>query len=719
MKQVAQRPRDGTVTVHDVPRPALQPGWVLVANRYSLLSAGTERTKVELGRKNLLEKARTRPDLVRKVVDKARVEGVGAAVATVRDRLNALAPIGYSSAGVVLEIGEGVEGLAPGGRVACAGEGWATHAEVVSVPKSMTARVPDDVDLADATYATVGAIALHGVRRSAVNVGEWIGVVGLGLVGQLAARIAAAAGCGVIGIDLDSAAVELARTGGALAFERTDATLEAAVRHATGGLGLDAVLVCAAASTNDPLELAARIARDRGRIVVVGDVPVSVDRALLYRKELELLLSRSYGPGRYDRDYEERGRDLPAGYVRWTEQRNLQAFVDLVASGKVDPAPLTTQRFPVQRAAEAYALLTNPDPKERPFGILLEYEADSVGSARRVRGTPTRRPHRAGSMRIGVVGVGSFARGTLLPALADAGVTFAAVASQGGLSAEDAAARFGFERAADSADEIFADDAIDAVVIATRHSNHASLTAAALRAGKATFVEKPLALNENGLAEVEDALTDDNLLMVGFNRRFAPLVERLRSAIATAPERVVAVRVNAGPLEDDHWLHDSEEGGGRLLGESCHFVDLVSDLVGSRIVAAHALAVPQPQRPLECSDAFTVVLRCADGSVGSVVYSGGGDPRLPKERIEAFGGGVSAVLDDYRRLELYAGGKRQVIKGHQDKGHRRQILHFVKAVRGEVAAPFASSYIDSTRATLALAESLRTGMPVSPAATED
>jgi predicted dehydrogenase len=700
------------VTVREVPMPALRPGWVLVANRYSLLSAGTERSKVELGQKNLLGKARSRPDLVRQVVDKARVEGVSAAVATTRDRLNAVAPIGYSSAGVVLEVAEGVEGLAPGDRVACAGEGWATHAEVIAVPKNLVARVPEEVDLADAAYATVGAIALHGVRRSAVNVGEWIGVVGLGLVGQLAARIAAAAGCGVIGIDLDSAAVELARTGGALAFERTDATLEAGVRHATGGLGLDAVLVCAAAASNDPLQLAARIARDRGRIVVVGDVPVSVDRALMYRKELEVRLSRSYGPGRYDRDYERRGRDFPAGYVRWTEQRNLQAFVDLVASGKVDPAPLTTHRFPVERAAEAYALLTNPDPKDRPFGILLEYEADSVGSARRVRGTPTRRPHRTGSMRIGVVGVGSFARGTLLPALADAGVTFAAVASQGGLSAEDAAARFGFERAADSAEEIFADDAIDAVVIATRHSDHASLTAAALRAGKATFVEKPLALNESELAEVEEALTDDNLLMVGFNRRFAPLVERLRSAIANAPERVVAVRVNAGPLEDDHWLHDPEEGGGRLLGEGCHFVDLVSDLVGSRIVCAHALAVPQLQRPLECSDAFTIVVRCADGSVGSVVYSGGGDPRLPKERIEAFGGGVSAVLDDYRRLELYSGGRRRLVKRAQDKGHRAQLQRFADAFTGAAAPPPAASYIDSTRATLALAHSLRTGEPV-------
>lgn len=718
MKQVAQRPRDGAVTVQEVPPPALRPGWVVVANRYSLLSAGTERSKVELGQKNLLEKARSRPDLVRKVLDKARVEGVGAALATARDRLNALAPIGYSSAGIVLQVGEGVEGLAPGERVACAGEGWASHAEVVAVPKNLVARVPGHVDLADAAYATLGAIALHAVRQAGVTVGERAGVVGLGLVGQLAVRILRASGCEVVGIDLDPAAVELAREAGASAFERYEPTLESAVQDATYGLGLDAVLVCADAGSSDPLELGARLARDRGRLVLVGNVPVALDRELLYRKELELRLSRSYGPGRYERDYEEHGRDLPASHVRWTEQRNLQAFIDLVASGRVEPSTLTTHRFPVDRATEAYSLLTEPEPGSRAFGILLEYEYDGHPTAA-PEPVPGTRRRREGTAKIGLIGAGSFARATLLPALAEAGAGFAAVASHGGLGTHDTAMRFGFERTAASADEILADEGIDAVVIATRHSSHASLAADALAAGKAVFVEKPLALSEAELFEVEAALDDDSLLMVGFNRRFAPLVERLKGAIGNPAGRVVAVRVNAGPLEEDHWLHDPQVGGGRLLGEGCHFVDLVAQLAASPIVSAHATGVSQPERPIECSDSFAAVLRCADGTLGNVVYSGAGNARLSKERIEAFGGGVSAVLDDFRRLELYAGAKREVVKGRQDKGHRQQMLHFVKAVRGEVAAPSASSYIDSTRATLALVESLRTGMPVNLASTED
>jgi predicted dehydrogenase len=710
MKQVAQRPRDGAVTVEEVPAPSLRPGWVLVQNHYSLLSAGTERTKIQLGGKNLVEKARSRPDLVRKVVEKARVEGVGASLATARDRLDALAPLGYSSAGVVLEVGADVDGVAPGDRVACAGEGWATHAEVIAVPKNLIARVPPGVDLADAAYATLGAIALHAVHQAEATIGERIGVVGLGLVGQLAMRILQASGCEVVGVDLDPAAVELARQAGAQALVRSEPTLERSVEEATHGLGLDAVLICADARSSDPLELAARLARDRGRLVLVGNVPVTLNRELLYRKELELRLSRSYGPGRYDRDYEEHGRDVPASQLRWTEQRNLQAFVDLIASGRVDPSALTTHRFPVDQASDAYSLLTKPEADSRPFGILLEYPHE------RRQGAPApvarRSPVRETGAAIGLIGAGAFARGTLLPALTAAGATLSAVASQSGLTARDAAARFGFERAAASADEILADERIDAVMIATRHDSHASLAARALAAGKAVFLEKPLALSERQLVEVEQALRDDSVFMVGFNRRFAPLVERLRSAFGEGVPRQVAIRVNAGRLEAHHWLHDPAVGGGRLLGEGCHFVDFVAYLADSPIVSAYATAVPQPTRPLECSDCFSAVLRCANGTIGTVVYSGDGDARLAKERVEAFGSGVSAILDDFRRLEIYALSRRSVTKERQDKGHRAQMTRFVQALRGEAAPPLASSYIDSTRATLALVESLRSDQAV-------
>ena len=412
MKQVAQKARDGSLVVVDTPRPALRPGWVLVHNHASLISAGTERSKVELGGKNLLQKARARPDQVQQVVDRARTQGVRSTVAAVRDRLDSLTAIGYSSSGVVVEVGAGVEGLAPGDRVACGGGGWANHAEVVAVPKNLVAPLPANVGFDQAAYGTVGAIALHGLRQSEAVVGEHVGIVGLGLVGQLASSLALTAGCAVVGIDLDPRAVELARAGGAEAFLSGAPELKARVAELTRGRGLDTVLICAASKSADPIALAAELARDRGRIVVVGDVPVQLDRALAYEKELEVRLARSYGAGRYDVDYEERGRDLPAGYVRWTEQRNIQAFVDLLGSGRLDVSRLTTHRFPVERAPEAYALLASPDG-ERPFGILLEYEPPEA-EAPRVAAAP--RAVAKDSVGVAFLGAGNFARSTLVPA---------------------------------------------------------------------------------------------------------------------------------------------------------------------------------------------------------------------------------------------------------------------------------------------------------------
>jgi predicted dehydrogenase/threonine dehydrogenase-like Zn-dependent dehydrogenase len=707
MKQVAQRPRDGRISVFEVPPPALGPGRVLVGNRCSLISAGTERSKVALGKKNLIQKARARPDLVKKVIDRARVEGIRAARDVASERLDSLSPLGYSSAGVVLAIGTGVEGLARGDRVACAGGGWANHAEVVTVPRNLVAPMPENVSFEAAAYATVGAIALHGVRQAEASVGEFIGVVGLGLVGQLAIQILAASGCTPFGIDIDPAAVERAASADARAFARNDPNLEAAVGAATGGIGLDAVLVCAAGRSPDPLELAARLARDRGRLVIVGDVPIEATRELLYAKELELRLSRSYGPGRYDREYEERGRDLPAGYVRWTEQRNLEAFLSLVAAGKLDPTALTSHRFSVDRVEEAYAALTT-DGETRAFGIVLEYDYEERPAIQ----APTFARRRAGAVRVGLVGAGSFARSTLLPALKAEGAELTAVATEGGLTAADVASRFGFERAAASAGEIFADESIDAVVLATRHFTHSSLAVEALEAGKALFVEKPLALDHEGLLAVEDALLAGGLLMVGFNRRFAPLTARLRNELDAVAAPTLLVRVNAGPLADDHWLNDPNEGGGRLLGEACHFVDLLSHLAGSAAKSAYAVAVPHPARGLEQSDDFVGTLRFANGALGTLLYSGRGDPRLPKERLEAFSTGLAAVLDDFRRLELYRGGRRTVVKDRRDKGHRAEIKVFLEAVRGVATPPPVESYLDSTRATLALADSLLTGSVV-------
>lgn len=708
MKQVAQRPKDGRVSVEQVPPPALRAGSVLIRSRYSLISAGTERSKIDLGKKNLVAKARARPDLVRKTLEKARTEGIVSTVAVVRDRLAGLSPLGYSLAGVVEAVGAGVEGLAPGDRVVAAGAGWANHASTVSVPKNLVARVPAGIDLADAAYATVGAIAMHGVRQSDARLAERVGVIGLGLVGQLAVRILIAAGCEVWGTDLDPQATSLAEQAGARTFLPGEGGYDSATASRIAEVGLDGVIICAASSSNGPIDLACQLLRPRGRIVVVGDVPIAADRSLMYQKELELRLSRSYGPGRYSTDYEEHGHDLPAEYVRWTEQRNLQGFVDLIAAGRLSPAQLTTHRFHIDQAVEAYAIVESNDP--RPFGVLLEYPEDApVGDI--VHPKKNGRRSAAHGDRIGVLGAGSFARSILFPGLVRAGARLSAVASDGGLTAADAAARFGFERAS-TAEEILTDDRIDGVVIATKHSSHAALTSAALRAGKAVFVEKPLALTEMELADVARALPHGRFLMVGFNRRFAPFVLDAVELLRSSANCQMTVRVNAGRLPDDHWLHDPLLGGGRLLGEGCHFIDLLMHCIGVRLEAVHAFAAPQSQRPLECSDDFAISLRFADGSLGTLLYAAEGDARMGKERIEAFAAGQSLVIDDFRCLERYRNGRRSEVKRRQDKGHQQELERFLASCRGQAEAPDPSTYFASTEATMAAAESLLIGQPV-------
>lgn len=705
MRQVVQRPRDGSVSIVEVSEPTVSPGWVLVDVRCSLISAGTERAKIETGSKNLLQKAKARPDLARTVIQDARAHGVRATAAKVKDRLDAASPIGYSCSGIVRAVGEGVPGLAPGLRVACGGAGWANHAEVVRVPKNLVAALPDSVSFEAGSYATVGAIALHAVRQSEAAVGEVVGVIGLGLVGQLATRILAAAGCRVVGVDLDQRANDLASAGGAVTYMPDAARLDQAVRDLSSGAGLDAVLICAGTRSSEPLALATALARDRGRIVVVGDVPIASERHVLYEKELDIRLSRSYGAGRYDVDYEERGHDLPIGYVRWTEQRNLSAFLDLIAAGRLATDSLTTHRFPIERASEAYATLSAGP--ERAFGVVLEYPGappEPVLAPRRAA------LKRGGGPRVGFVGAGNFARATLVPAFAAAGARLVAVASQGGVSAADTAARLGFERACSADDLIEAGD-LDAVVIATRHSEHATLTAEALRAGKHVFVEKPLAINSDGVDEVEASLESGTLLMVGFNRRYSPLVVRLRDDLQGTRGKVLIARVNASGRPADHWLHDPVDGGGTMIGEGCHFVDLLTHLAGSRVERVHAFAAPQPGRDIGASDSFVATFRFADGSVGSLIYASGGDARSGKERIEVFGGGISAAIDDFRRLEI-RGPKSATLRGRPDKGHRAEIAAFVAATQGHAAAPDATSYLRSTRATLAVVESLRTGAPV-------
>jgi predicted dehydrogenase len=707
VKQVTLRLRDGRVDVLDTPLPALSPEGVLVDVRASLLSAGTERSKLQGGRQSLLGKARSRPEQVRQVVEKARRDGIAETIDAVRMRLDQPQPLGYSAAGIVLQVGARVSGIVPGDRVACAGGGYAVHAEVDHVPGNLCARLPDSVGFDEGAFGTVGAIALQGVRQADVRIGERVAVVGLGLVGQLAARILHAAGCEVVGIDPQAALTDLALATGAHAAY-APAALDTAVP--ADAADCDAVVITAATPSDDPVRLAARLCRDRGRVVVVGDVGMGIERGPYYEKELDLRLSRSYGPGRYDRAYEERGIDYPIGYVRWTERRNLQAFVDLIGAGRVPVRDLISERYPIDDAPRAYDRLLEGGS---PLGVILEYEETALPEQASRQDLPAAAPVTEADS-VAVIGAGSFAQRVLIPGLREAGFSLVSVASAAGHSARSAAERFGFERAT-STDEAVADPGVGVVVVATRHESHAELASRALRAGKAVFVEKPPALTEVELDDLRAARAESGRpLAVGFNRRHAPLAERLRAHVAGgAAPLTVLYRVNAGPLDKGHWLNDLDEGGGRLLGEGCHFVDFVSWLVGAAPERVSCVMRPPAGDQLASAQSFTVTLDFADGSIGTVVYTAGGAGGLSKELVEAHAGGRSAVLDDFRSLALHDGTKKERVRARKaDKGHAEQLRRFHRQLHGELS-PSLPDPLDTMQATLAALRSAEAGAAIS------
>ena len=718
MKQVLQYRRSGTTQVVDVPAPLCPDGGILVQNHWSLISPGTERMLVEAGGANLLNTARQRPDLVRQVLDKAAHDGIAATVEAVRSRLDVAIPLGYSCAGTILDVGQAArQTFNRGDRVACAGAGQANHAEVVAVARNLAVPVPDSVSLDDAAFVTVGAIALQGVRIADVRIGEACVVIGLGLVGQLTVQLLKAAGCRVFGIDVANDRIDLARTSGADdACLRSDPNLFDRVKRFSLGRGADAILITAAASSSDPVQLAPALARDRAVVVAVGMIGMDLPRNAYYEKELQVRLSRSYGPGRYDPTYEADGVDYPIGYVRWTEQRNMEGFLDLVAAGTVRPSLLVTHRVPIAQAARAYQIVTG-EIAEPSLGILLEYPAGPSIEAP----TGTRidlRPARAlptHTVRLGVVGAGSFARSVLLPALKHLDVELRGVATASAPSAQQTAARFGFGYAATDWHQVIDDDQVDAVLVATRHDLHAQVAAAALRAGKSVFLEKPMALSAEELDDLlETWQSSARVLQVGFNRRFAPSYVQLKAGFARSKRRgplVMAYRVNAGAVAPTSWVVDPVQGGGRLIGEACHMVDLLVDLAGAPVTSVYA-------QPIAAGAADDVVLTLSfgDGSIGTIVYASGGDRSLPKEQLEVLGGGLAAVLDDFRTVRVHAAGKATRIGGRlprQDKGHVAELAAFVNAVRsGSVSPvdPLESAHV--TRVTFAAAESAHTGLPV-------
>jgi predicted dehydrogenase/threonine dehydrogenase-like Zn-dependent dehydrogenase len=719
MKQVLQD-RNGLTVVRDVPPPSCLPGSVLVRNAYSVISSGTERSRVELAQKSLLGKARERPDLVREVIARTRREGIRTTRDAIRRRLADETPVGYSSAGVVLEVGEAVSGFTPGDRVACAGGGHANHAEIVSVPANLCTKVPDGVGLESAALTTIGSIALHAVRLAEVQVADRVAVIGCGLVGQITCRLLLAAGADIFALDVDSTKVETAVRGGAHHGFVVTKDVARQVVAAAGGIGVDEALVTAASRTNDPLLLASAIVRDRSAIVLVGDVPIEFPRAPLYDKEISFRVSRSYGPGRSDAEYEERGLDYPIGFVRWTEKRNMEAVLDLVARGGLRLDDLIEAVVPVEDAVDAYRRLTGP-AEERPRGAIVLAYADTapiegpLGVEVRLPAAQSARRAAKSPLRIALVGPGRFAGRVLVPALERAGAQLELVCGGSGPSAEAAMRTLGFSRIADSEDAAISDQAIDAVVIATRHASHAALTARALEAGKHVFCEKPLALT---LEELEEALAAaagaDGIMAVGFNRRYSPTLRELHGFVNANGHRLVAnYRVSAGPISPEHWIHDLSQGGGRALGEVCHFVDSIAFVAGSAIESVNAVGYGLAEAPVQALDNLVVTLSFANGSVGGITYVADGSPRLPKERLEVFSRSRTAVLDDYRNLDLLGGGRHQKRREKtQDKGHLREIEAFIEgAARGEPPVPL-PEIANVSLATLAIVESLRTGRPV-------
>lgn len=693
MKQVLQDVRSGRIEVHDVPAPTPADGVALVAVRHSLISAGTERASASLGAKSLLQKARARPDLVRKVIESARDDGIAAAATKVRTRLDQYSPFGYSAAGTVLD-GGGDPRLEPGATVACIGAGYASHAAVDTVPTNLVTPLPAGVSTDEAAFAAPAGIALHAIRLAEVGPGSVVAVVGLGLIGRLAARLLAAAGCTPVGTDpRDDRRAEIEHAAPA-------ESIAALVELVSRGRGADAVLVTAATPSDEPVALAAELCRDRGKVIVVGDVGMSLSRRVFYDKELSLVVARSYGPGRYERAYEEGGLDFPVGYVRWTESRNVEAVLDLIAARRLEVADLVTHRFAVDDGAEAFATLRD-DPTA--LGILLEYGDDAAADSTTIELRPAART--AGRPSVALVGAGQFMRGTLVPALTGAGFELASITARSGASAASLAERSGVARAGTDWRSELARDDVDAVVVATPHSTHAEIAASALEAGKAVFVEKPLAIDHEGLARVAAAARGGGLLLVGHNRRFARLAQRARAELVGPV--TVSIRVAAGPLPRGHWLDDPGEGG-RVLGEISHFVDLASFFAGAppHTVAASSARVDERQHSL------AVLLGFANGSAATIDYVVTPAPGLRKEHIEVFAPNGAASIDDFVRLELRV-GKPTTTKAKRDKGHAAQIAAFGAALRGEAALPVSvADQLAIAAASIAAIDAARTGVTV-------
>lgn len=711
MQQLTQKLSNGELLVQEVPTPVLGKGMVLVKNHYSLISAGTEGSTAQTARKSIIGKAKERPQQVKQVLDVVIQQGPVQAYRAVAKKLEAYSPLGYSSAGEVIEIGEGVTEFKRGELVACAGAGYANHAELVVVPVNLCVKLQSDVNLQLAAYNTLGAIALQSIRQADLRLGETCAVIGLGLLGQLTGLMLKASGVRVVGIDVSEGPVQLAaKRFAGLALTRNTPGIEKQIEEYTGGTGVDAVIIAAATSSNDPINFAGAIARKKGRVVILGAVPTSFDRdPYWYKKELELKMSCSYGPGRYDLNYEEKGIDYPAAYVRWTEKRNMEAFQHLIADGSIDLRYLTTHEFKLEEAPKAYDMIVN---KTEPYlGIVLKYDIEKQFVLKNK--VITNLPKPASMINIGFIGAGSYAQGNLLPNIPkkNTDVVCKGVLTNTGTTSKRVAERFGFEFSTANEADIIENHDINTIFIATRHDSHAEYVLKGINAGKHIFVEKPLCLNKNELQLIINAKSEsrNSQLLVGFNRRFSSLSVALKKRLGKSPMSMI-YRVNAGNISGDTWIQDMETGGGRIIGEACHFIDYLTWLNGSLPVMVYATALPDAGNH---NDTVNIQITFANGSSGIVAYYANGPKSMPKEYIEVFQTGTSASLDNFKTLRIFGKSKERKKLFNQDKGQQQMVEQFINCLKtGQAVIPF-EEIVSVTRATFSVLESLKTKLPVS------
>jgi polar amino acid transport system substrate-binding protein len=709
MKQVIQNFKTGELYVDDVPKPSLSKGMVLVENKFSLISAGTERGTVKVGKASLLGKAKQRPDLVAQVIQNVRKEGLAATLDKVKTKLDSLKALGYSTSGTVMASMDTNGIFNVGDRVACAGQDYASHSEIVGIPQNLVVKIPDNVSFEDASFTTLGAIALQGVRQANPTLGESVCVIGLGLLGQITTQLLKANGCRVFGIDLSPSLVELAKSSGAeKSLLRSDSNLMTAVDNFTNGHGFDKIIITAAAPSNDPIELSALIARKKGQVIVVGAVKMDIPRDPdFYRKELELKMSCSYGPGRYDVSYEEDGNDYPFAYVRWTEQRNMAAFLSLISQGSLNLEPLTTHVFDIEEAEKAYDIILGK-VSESHIGILLKYSdnEDKETTSYTVASNPIQ------DLNVGIIGAGSFAQSYLIPNAKSFGASLDTVVTSKGITSKNVAEKFGFNTSSSSAADVFKNDGINTVFIATPHNSHAQYVMDSLKAGKNVFVEKPLAMNYDELEKVKEIYSkSSNQLMVGFNRRFAPISVAIKKEFSNMHEpKVVNIRVNAGFLPKDHWTQNEELGGGRIIGEMCHFIDLMQYFTDANPVKVYADCINTENVNLKPEDNISVTVKFDDGSIGNLVYVANGDKSLPKELVEVSSGGKTGRIHDFRSGDLHSGNKLTKLK-LDGKGHKQEVISFLETCKNGDTSPikFESIYL-TTKTMFKVIDSLNTGM---------